>query len=516
MAELRTTNKQLRLTRAELDAVVGELERRNRANAFGRFRPQSYQARIADKVFDHRITIFCGGNGVGKTTFLVAVLLSMIQGFQPWDKKRHRMPPVRVCLSGPDFTNYHPKKSIPTILSFRPLDTWVSTKKNSQGVFCEFTDPNGSVLELMSYEQHLRRAADQASPYEGIDWHAHGFDEPFPHDLFVSVHRGVMKNNGKILIAQTPIADHWMYEELYLPGVSGTDPDIYAEKVPIFAAVKSDENPTGHLDQGALQGFLNTAAGRDDERARIYGDFVHLVGLIFKDWKRDVHTYDPKKFEIQPDWPKAILIDPHDRRPFAISFWAMDPQGRKVCFREWPTDPFNQYRYYDNRWEDYVAFLKRAMEETPGGPASFQWLVADPNFSQTKKGETNLSLHDYFWSQGLFFVDPSDVNNNISTGHAAIRRDLSYDPEKAISTGNSPRIVVNKECWNMIWSFERYTWKSARNEFSDDSEAPSEDGKDFIDGLRYFESLEPRFFSVAGNRPRYNLRGLMNNGMGAR
>jgi hypothetical protein len=454
-----------------------------------------------------RMTLFSGANGVGKTKWAVANCLSRILGYQPWDGVKHRQPPVRVLLCGPDFTNYHSKKSIPQIYEFLPRSQWESIKKNNNGTECEFTHPNGSILDLMSYEQYLRKPPDQASPFEGIDWDYANLDEPGPKDVYISISRGVMKRNGTMGWGMTPIAEPWVYDELYL--AADDDPDIGAIMVPIESAMRSDTNPNGHLDEAAVAKYRNDLRGDDDEEARLSGKFVHLIGRIYRDFNKMVHTFKRSDIQIKAEWPKGISIDPHDKRPFAIIWWAVDEQGRRIIFKEWPTDPHKSYNYFDNRWDDYAEMIHKSMADTPGGRASYRWFVADPNFASTRKGATSQTLATFLQLQRLPFIN--DVDNSIPSGHQSIRRLLSWEPTKPVSITNTPHILVADDLWNVIWSFERYVWVKLEG----DKEKPGEAGKDFMDCLRYMEAMRPRHLILGEVAAPYRRRGWKNLGLGA-
>jgi hypothetical protein len=281
--------------------LLQEILRRKRVKALERYKPHPYQVDFHNAVNDHNISMMYGGNGIGKTLMLLAELIAMVKGYRPWTKdhqKTFRTPPVEVALVGPNFTIYHSKKSIPTLLSLAPLETWARTEKNNNGVYTAFHDPNGSVLSLMSVEQAERQSESMQSPFEGIDWDAVALDEPFPkQNVFVPIQRGVMKKDGRIMIGLTPLAQRWIFDELFEPGKE--DPDIWTKTVRIWDAVKSESNPNGHIDEHALQVFWNTIKGSDEEEARMEGRPTHRSGIIFKDFDPIVHSFDE-------DLPNAV------------------------------------------------------------------------------------------------------------------------------------------------------------------------------------------------------------------
>jgi hypothetical protein len=61
-------------------------------------------------------------------------------------------------------------------------------------------------------------------------------------------------------------------------------------------------------------------------KSRFFGEFKDLVGKVMKSFKPEVHVIQP--FKVPLDWPVTALIDVHLNKPQAVSFFAVDPQGR--------------------------------------------------------------------------------------------------------------------------------------------------------------------------------------------
>lgn len=189
-------------------------------------------------------------------------------------------------------------------------------KNNSRGIPSKIIWRNGSVSFLMSAEQ-------EDMVFEGTTYH-HGWnDEPFRREIYVAQKRGLLVKNGPLSWTCTPLEEPWMYEELYLKGISGEDKDIA-----IFEG-SSDENK--RISQAAKEDFFKTLSP-DEIETRWHGKFRHLSGRVFK-------TYDPRKhrippFAIPPHWPTWCAIDPHRNKPHAVVFLAVSPQGIKYICNE--------------------------------------------------------------------------------------------------------------------------------------------------------------------------------------
>lgn len=86
-----------------------------------------------------------------------------------------------------------------------------------------------------------------------------------------------------------------------------------------------------------------TAAGRDYmdtldgltgvRRARLLdGQWAAAEGLIFGDWNEAHHLIDP--FPVPDEWPRIIAVDFGYNHPMVMQWWASDPDGRMIMFRE--------------------------------------------------------------------------------------------------------------------------------------------------------------------------------------
>jgi hypothetical protein len=493
----------------ELDSIVAELKRRGRLKSFDAYKPKPWQLPIHEAMKKKRLVLMTGGNGIGKTHTAIGVCLAWIKGERPWDgSKTPRTPPVDVLYVAPDFTNYHAKKTIPLIFKLMPHEAWEHVLTDGRGLQTMFRHANGSTLHLMAYEQHLRKAQDQASPFEGIDFDLAVFDEPAPREVFIAIERGVMKRNGKILMVLTPIAEPWIFDQLYEPGLDPAS-DIGTHTISAEVAVRSETNPEGIWEREAFDHFRATVSGEDHEDARIHGHFKHLAGLVFKEYDPAYHIFDPAKLEIRPEWPKGLTIDPHDKKPFMMAWWAVNPEGQILFFKEWPTSPFHEYRSCDYTWDDYAAFIKAEEEKIPGGAGSVIYRFMDPNFGRSSKASAGVSISDYLGQQGMYF--DTTVDDSLQNGHAAIRRRLSFDRNQPLSPTNHPMLRISKACWNLDYAFRHYIWDEVG---SVAKEKPKDHAKDAMDVMRYTAAANPEYITTDMLVPHIDLSIMANSGLG--
>ena len=159
--------------------------------------------------------------------------------------------------------------------------------------------------------------------FEGMKLDHSWLDEPSRRDIFIALLRGLMMSGGHIWYSCTPLEEPWMYEELYLPGMSGKDSDIE-----IFEG-STDENT--HFPDSEKEKFYKRLT-EDEIETRRYGKFKHLTGRVFKEYRPDIHKIEP--FDVPSHWPVWVSIDPHRNKPHAVLYLAVSPQNHKYVVNE--------------------------------------------------------------------------------------------------------------------------------------------------------------------------------------
>jgi len=287
--------------------TIESYENRNKINFF---KPHEKQQFAIDAVKNNRkkVIIFQGSNRSGKTTWLITTLVSLLLGEFPWSKEATRFKsPIRARLFGEDWLHHIGQVIIPKLKEWVPLDHLAHTKKNNQGIEYLWYFKNGSILEIMTYEQ----ATEQV---EGWSGHVVAADEPMPRDKYIACKRGLVDYDGIFLMSFTPLKEPWIYDELITKG----DPAVAAYGVNIT------ENP--YLTKDAIAEFERSLTDEEKE-ARIKGQWLHLQGLVYKEFDPKTHLVQP--FKVPAHWTGYCAIDTHPRTEQAVTFAAVD-EGERV------------------------------------------------------------------------------------------------------------------------------------------------------------------------------------------
>lgn len=407
-----------------------------------------------------RIRLLKGGNRSGKSTEGVAEDIAFAKGFRHnGDKTNIPPPPTKGLIL---FTRREKvaKVFIPKLESF-VAKGWISHIKNGHDGYPEcITWSNGSVQWIGAYTQDPKT-------FESDDWDYVHFDEPPSRAIFVAATRGLIDRGGRCWFTLTPLSCPWIYNELQRKA-DGVNIAVF--KISLW------DNP--YISREFKEDFANSLHP-DERKARMDGEFSHLAGAIFPEFSREKHVVPAHLPPVGR--PIYMVMDPHDRRPSAMSWWYIDQRDRKICFAEWPNRPFWEIKSVNMSVRDYSNVI-RDVE----GRWRIQDRLMDPNFGQTRSHMTGTTLVDEYWEYGLVFnTDFDNGPGSIQVGHNRIH--------EALSTENrDPEILICDNCQNMIWAFESYSWNQSDMDAEFNArERPGDEGKDQIDNVRYLFAAEP-------------------------
>lgn len=259
-----------------------------------------------------KVRMITAGNQSGKTHVGAWEHATYAMGQHPY--KKIRTPNVGFIVTAKPHAEGIEKDILPKLLEVVGSRDILSIKNNSRGTPFKILWRSGSVSFLMSAEQ-------EDIVFEGTTLHHAWLDEPSRRAIYIGLKRGMLTTGGHLWYTCTPLDEPWLYDEIYLPGISGKDPEIA-----IFEG-SSDQNRK--VTQKEKDEFLKTLTA-DEIETRWHGKFRHLTGRVFKEYRPEICRVP--SFDVPPHWPVWISIDPHRNKPHAVLFLAVSPQGlRYVC-----------------------------------------------------------------------------------------------------------------------------------------------------------------------------------------
>lgn len=335
-----------------------------------------------------------------------------------------------------------------------------------------------------------------------LDWAI--VDEPMSHRHWSGL-KSRFRFGGIIIFILTPLeGSAWIDSELETEERLGND---------VFVLEASAED---NCIEHGIRGVLPHAALEDmwkdfDESempARKDGKYLHMGGVIYRTY-RDT-AVGGHVFEELPDYYRECLdrgrytlwnvIDPHDRKPFALGWHAAFPNKHVVTIAEWPDDSmpmFHKIKSWSWGVPEY-AELMLATEQVIGKRADYR--LIDPNFGVSQKAGEESTLAKFTKSKvgskgwGL----PPDGPGAVNQGHIAVKEWLG-DPARGVA----PLWHFMKHCRNHRFGMRKYGYDENRDETKGLSEKPELIYKDFPDLVRYAAAAKIRYIEPPSEDPSY-------------
>ncbi len=472
----------------ELRLICAELEYRRRVN------PLSFYEHLPQQEAFHndpaKTKNLFGGNRGGKTE--EAAEYGLTKGLAK--------PKQRIWLCSETFSDS---------VNIMQRKVWELVPKN-QIEYGHYDDINGftnrklklknkTLIIFKSYDQGVQSFAQ-----DDVDLIIN--DEEPPYDIYKEQRMRLIDRNGEMVISMTStkgvtdlIADIFedcdIIQSRYAEFVNETLP-VVAEKNGIrFYMLWNTDNP--YIDQDRLRQEIKFMT-RDEIKSRVYGIPVNLSGRIYN-FNKNIHVIP---FEQAPfkDVTLYHVLDPHDRKPWAMKWIVIDKTGTAYCIDEYPNRDFNEMISDDKTYAEYVSLIKEkedALYDIYGKEVHKR--IIDPNFGNKtiKQAErTDDRAHttpkEELEKRGLKFQDGID---SLESGHLKVREMLHYKlKDKEIIF--QPRYFITDNCINSIKHLSRYSRKDITATDGDvkDKVGVQEKYKDFCDLDRYFWMSNPKYF----------------------
>lgn len=405
--------------------------------------------------------LFVGGNRSGKTVGGGAETVMWMTGMHKFRKVPP--PPVRMRACGVDFKNGIQKIMLPEIKKWVPPSflTNGSWEDSYNKEFKTLTLNNGSFVEFMSYDQ-------ETDAHAGTSRHGVWFDEEPPEAIFDENMQRLVDTKGEWWMTMTPVEGMtWVFDEIYEPGIDGSDPSIFVVEV--------DTTMNPYIDQEARQEILRGLTP-DEMKARTEGKFISRGGVIYPMFSKEKHVIEP--FTPPKEWMWANGMDHGFHNPTAWLWSAIDRDGRIFIFDEHYASGLI-VREHAKLVHQKNSFYARIPN----------YNVGDPSIRNTDPITGTSILIEYLES-GLPIILG---NNDQKAGIQRIARQLTGT--KGPDGVDVPRLYITANCVNLIREMARLRWATWANKKDEKSKNAKEEQhkKDdhAADALRYLVASRP-------------------------
>jgi phage terminase large subunit-like protein len=362
---------------------------------------------------------------------------------------------------------------------------------------------NGTLIHFKSYDQ-----GSQSFAQDDIDLIIN--DEEPPFDIYKEQRMRLIDRNGEMIISMTStkgvtdlIAD--IFEDCDV--IESRYSEILKESLPVIAeknGIKfymlwNTDNP--HIDQNRLRQEVKLMT-RDEIKSRIHGIPVNLSGKIYPAFNKRVHVIP---FEEAPLNDVIIyhILDPHDRKPWAMQWIILHKTLTSYCIDEYPNRDFNEMISDDKTYDEYVNIIKQKEDALYDiyHKSVFKRII-DPNFgnktiriAERTDDRAHTTPKEELTKRGLKFADALD---SLEAGHLKVREMLHYEM-KGKEIVMQPKFFVADTCPNTIKHLSRYSRKDIMTADGDskDKVGVQEKYKDYADLVRYYLMSNPKYVTGA-------------------
>ena len=286
------------MTRDEIDQRLAELQAEAQVilakSRFQAFQPMPYQRAWFE--CDKKIVVVLGGNRIGKTEFGAVMTIMACTGVKPVAiggqpvaaYPAGHLDGFRFAALGETMSTSVRDTILPKLRFYITPEMLLPPphhikKNNATGLEQIFRFRSGAELVIGSYDQDV-------SMWEGPRWNQVWFDEPPPQPHFKAFLRGTTDMGGRMLITCTPLKEPWMKDTL-------TD-SVLDDKHPMHGSVdyfevgmeeNCREHSGGHIPHAEIE-ILAAALTPQERAARMYGKFMSMQGVEFKEYDPSIHV----------------------------------------------------------------------------------------------------------------------------------------------------------------------------------------------------------------------------------
>lgn len=433
--------------------------------------------------------LFSAANGVGKTESAIQILGNIVYGAQNgWFLKAPFLswPNPQICWYITTKTGLT-DVVVPAMKRLFPPDTYRFDKMGTaveRAVHFE----NGWELRFFTMDVDPEQM-ESASVGLAI------IDEPAPEPIWKAV-KSRARNGMLTLLPMTPLdVEPYVLDEIE----KHKDSDLYARVTASIYDACDKRGVRGHLESRIVDEMVSKYPA-DERVARVEGDFMYFKEKIWVNLSEKEHFVDPDLYPV--DFEKDFIIqvvDPHDSRPSACIYGAIQDSGRRVIFGETPID--HKEHFWDMRrdcrledevdiWAGYEDLLgikqvhRRVIDKRFGFQTRLNYNIARTYADAGRKLDQGFHSNKRFIYKRSYDLKSTDANSEIAYGHNLVTR--AFDP----MDDGSPGLVIWNTCVHTCNGASHYLRKRL-NRASDSNIAVGdskiiEKYKDFNDLLRYF------------------------------
>lgn len=337
---------------------------------------------------------------------------------------------------------------------------------------------NGAKIFFKTYDQDV-------DSYQGDDLDLIWWDEEPPYAHYTEGKIRLIDRGGRMFFTMTPVN-----------GVTNLVNELLENDDIAKHYLNTYSNP--HISKTDVD-LIMQGLDEVDREVRCTGKAINKAGLVYPIFNKDIHVVN-RNFE--KDCLIYNVLDPHDRKPWAMGWYAVDRTGDVYCFREWPNEPFEKIKSDSRTVEEYANMIHKIEQEM--GLPIYRRMI-DPNFGNRvyRQHNVTINLRDMLNRYSLFYDFAID---DVHVGHQKVREYLNYNKEQPIGPTNRPKFYISKDCRNHWYFMSNYCWDDYKKAEDRDVKQRAKDKyKDFSDLCRYLLMEDPRGYVPSRGQYHYKV-----------
>lgn len=433
----------------------------------GKRSPLPKQAQFMQAVLDPKgpqYTLYCGGVGSGKTLVGCITMITMAVMY-PGDYVIGRLfSPELKDTTLKQFLEICPKE---LIKEYRVADKIVKIKA--------VNNKTSNILFRGLDEPDKLRSLNLSGFY--IDESSQVSEESFM--LLQGRNRGPGLNKG--ILTTNPNGHDWQYKWFVKQDHFRPTETKSVEQAKIsYKLIQAPSTENIHLREGYIADMMQTWSV-DRIKREIEGSFDAFEGMVYHEFRRDVHVVKP--FKVPDEWTRVIGIDHGYRNPAAWIWGAVDYDDNVYIYRE----------FYEREWLIEEICNGKEKENKAGvlslmrGEKIDQARI-DPSV-RAVRGATGQSDWDIYLDSLPNDFPLMLANNEKTAGIDKVKSYLKIDVKT-----NKPRLFIFESCSNLIEEISRYRYKELganQKGLVNEVEEPRKVDDHALDALRYLIMSRP-------------------------
>jgi hypothetical protein len=524
----------LRKVAAEYLSVVDEDRKQNQILFY---QPASPRAQL---VHDSKAKVLGigGGNGSSKTETMLAEIVMCATGIFP-ESQRHLIDqkfkgPIKCRLTVESLTTTLEPIILPKLQWWKWTGVdrhggerghwgWVPKTCLIDGEWDKSYSHKLRILRLVCRDPHdpdnvLGESSIQfmsvdmdPSDFASGDFDICAHDEPPTLAIWRENEARTMRVDGRMMLAMTwpddpSINVDWLYDEVYEPGRSGTDPTI------LWLELWSTENKNLKQEAVAAQAGKWSA---EMAGVRIYGRPIRFSNRIHPEFTADTKTWcfrceksciplpiaeterracaecgseeitdycHVQEFDHSHGWPCVFILDPHPRKPHMFLWVQITPNDdwQQVAEGKLAGDCVETKREVDR------------IERELGLYVAARYM--DPNMGASPSGQRReVSWQDEFAAAGL----SCELADDVDIGRSRFNTMLKPDRDTM-----RPRAIIHARCKDTVYQISRYSWDDYSKRVDRDQKQQAKTKHDDYPTMwKYLANADPNFRFLKSGAP---------------